>query len=80
MDLVISALILAIIGLGLALFAIMIGLQTALRSKKTVALPNGLYRIKKIGEDGMDTIFEVEEIESENKAVSKEPRSQKAKS
>ncbi len=72
MDLIISALILALIGLGLALFGIITGLWLALRSKKIAAIPNGLYRIKKIGEDGVDTIFEIEEIEREANNESKE--------
>jgi len=62
MDIAISALVLALIGAGLALFAIVVASRTALKAKKSKPVPNGLYRVTKVGEDGVDDIFEIEEV------------------
>jgi len=84
MDLAIASLILALIGLGLALFAIIVSTRLALRPpKKSPPITDGLYRMKKVGEDGLDSIFEIEEISrkevnSETKQPVPKPRSQKA--
>lgn len=65
MDLAISSFMLVIIGLGLALFAIIVALQIALKAKKEKkCIPDGLYRMRKVGEDGLDSIFEIEEVSS----------------
>lgn len=81
MDTAISALILSLLGLGLALFAIVIGLRTALHpSKKRPPITDGLYRLKQVGKDGLDSIFEIEEVGDETKPAVRKPGSQKAPS
>lgn len=82
MDIAISALILALIGLGLALYTIVTSTIIALRSpKKRPPLTDGLYRMRQIGKDGLDTIYEVEEISkketnNEAKQTIPEPKSE----
>ena len=66
MDTAIAALILALIGFGLALFAIIVATRRALHPpKKRPPIADGLYRMRQIGKDGPDTIFEIEEISKE---------------
>jgi len=68
----ISALMLAVIGLSLTLFAIMTALRIALKAKKEKSVPDGLYRVRKVGKDGLDSIFELEEVSKEAKGEPKE--------
>lgn len=78
MDIAIPALILALIGFGLALFAILVATRRALHPpKKKPPLADGLYRMRQIGKDGLDTIFEIEEIskkETSNEATQTVPK------
>ncbi len=74
MDLAISALILALIGLGLALYAIIASTRKALHPpKKSPPIADGLYRMKKVGKDGLDDIFEIEEVGNETKQNVQKP-------
>lgn len=66
MDIAISALALALVGLGFALYAVKMGLSVALHPKRKRPIPNGLYRMRKISEEGIDSIFEIEEVSKEN--------------
>jgi len=84
MDTAITALVLALIGLGLAFYAIIVGTRKALRSpKKSSSITDGLYRITQVGKEGLDTLFEIEEINEkettdEDGQTIPEPRSEEA--
>ena len=74
MDLAIATLILALIGFGMAFYAIIVGIRTALRlPKKKPPIADGLYRMKKVGKDGLDDIFEIEEVSNETKQNVQKP-------
>ncbi len=65
MDLTIATLILALIGFALAIYAIITSTRSALHPPKKKPISDGLYRLKKIGSDGLDELFEIEEVSNE---------------